>query len=54
MSLLFFSVGFWLWTLMLCGLRYVYFDFHHECRGMKYENISKLIETLKHDLDEMG
>ncbi|GAA6057686.1 hypothetical protein JCM3770_003842 [Rhodotorula araucariae] len=34
-------------------LRYVEFDFHKETRGFKYENISKLIENLKPDLEEM-
>lgn len=33
--------------------RYVEFDFHHECRGMRYENISKLITALESDLEEM-
>lgn len=30
------------------------FDFHKECRGMKYENIGKLIEVIKNDLEELG
>lgn len=32
--------------------RYVEFDFHAECRGMKYENISKLTDSLTQDLEE--
>lgn len=27
-------------------VHYTYFDFHHECRGMHYENIDKLLATL--------
>ncbi|BGP46172.1 hypothetical protein JCM10450v2_002012 [Rhodotorula kratochvilovae] len=34
-------------------LRYVEFDFHKETRGFKYENISKLLDDLKPDLEEM-
>jgi hypothetical protein len=34
--------------------RYVDFDFHHECKGMKYENIGKLIDQVKNDLDTFG
>jgi hypothetical protein len=25
-------------------IEYVWFDFHHECKGMKYQNLSKLIK----------
>lgn len=31
-------------------IKYVWFDFHHECRKMKYENLSKLIEQVKEKL----
>lgn len=31
-----------------------WFDFHDACRGMKFENVQKLIETLKHELDSFG
>eukprot|EP00918_Siedleckia_nematoides_P094808 GHVU01208171.1.p1 GENE.GHVU01208171.1~~GHVU01208171.1.p1 ORF type:complete len:611 (+),score=98.23 GHVU01208171.1:457-2289(+) len=27
-------------------LEYVWFDFHHECRNMKWENLSKLVERI--------
>ena len=37
--------------VLLC--RYVEFDFHHECKGMKYENIGKLISSLHDDLEDM-
>lgn len=33
-------------------LQYVWFDFHHECRGMKYENLTKLIDSIKPQLNE--
>jgi hypothetical protein len=31
-------------------IKYVWFDFHHECRNMKWENLSKLIEQVKDKL----
>lgn len=31
-----------------------WFDFHDACRGMKFENVQKLIETLKGQLDSFG
>ena len=31
-----------------------WFDFHAECRGMKFENVSLLIESLDKKLDEFG
>jgi hypothetical protein len=31
---------------------YVWFDFHAECKGMKYENLSKLIYRIKNQIDE--
>lgn len=32
------------------NLEYVWFDFHHECRNMKYENLSKLLDIIKDQL----
>ena len=32
-------------------LNYEWFDFHHECRKMKYENLHKLIDKLKNKID---
>lgn len=29
---------------------YVWFDFHHECRGMKYENLANLVEMVNSQL----
>ena len=31
-------------------IKYVWFDFHHECRKMKWENLSKLVEQVKDKL----
>lgn len=31
-----------------------WFDFHHICRGMKFENVSLLMESLGHKLDAFG
>ncbi|KAJ9307144.1 hypothetical protein DTO217A2_3382 [Paecilomyces variotii] len=35
-------------------LRLEWFDFHSECRGMKFENIKKLVDSLEETLDEYG
>lgn len=32
-------------------ITYVWFDFHHECRKMKYENLSKLVDKIKEKID---
>ncbi|KAL7909689.1 SacI homology domain-containing protein [Trichoderma velutinum] len=31
-----------------------WFDFHHACRGMKFENVSHLLSTLKEQLETLG
>ncbi|KAG0321147.1 hypothetical protein BGZ99_004090 [Dissophora globulifera] len=36
------------------SVRYVDFDFHEQCRGMKYENIDRLIESLETPILELG
>jgi hypothetical protein len=36
------------------NVRYQYFDFHNECKGMKYERISKLTDLLEDDLATKG
>jgi hypothetical protein len=33
---------------------YEYFDFHTECKGMRFDRISLLIDRLRPTLDEMG
>ncbi|KAF8559644.1 hypothetical protein OG21DRAFT_1594475 [Imleria badia] len=35
-------------------IRYCEYDFHHETRGMKYENISKLINDLERTFESQG
>ncbi|KAJ5578561.1 uncharacterized protein N7459_007525 [Penicillium hispanicum] len=35
-------------------LRLEWFDFHNECRGMKFENVSRLVDRVKETLDEFG
>lgn len=35
-------------------LNYVWFDFHCECKNMKYENLSKLIDICQQELDAYG
>jgi hypothetical protein len=32
-------------------LRYVHFDFHHECRKMQWHRLSKLMDAIKDELD---
>jgi hypothetical protein len=36
------------------GVRYVWFDFHHECRKMRFENVSNLIQNIKTDIEKFG
>ncbi len=31
-------------------IHYIWFDFHHECRKMKYENLAKLIDNVNDKL----
>lgn len=33
---------------------YLYFDFHTECKGMRFDRISLLLDQLKPGLDKMG
>ena len=35
-------------------IAFEWFDFHHACRGMKFENVSLLIDTLADRLDNFG
>lgn len=34
--------------------RYHEFDFHAECRGMRYENISRLVFQLERTFEQQG
>ncbi|KAF3481138.1 uncharacterized protein GIQ15_03897 [Arthroderma uncinatum] len=35
-------------------VQYQWFDFHAECRGMKFENVSRLVDRMAETLDEFG
>lgn len=35
-------------------LKYIPFDFHHHCRGMKFENLSFLLKDIVEDIDTYG
>ncbi|RIA88134.1 SacI homology domain-containing protein [Glomus cerebriforme] len=36
------------------NIEYIEFDFHKQCKGMKYENILKLVEMVKRNFNKMG
>lgn len=36
------------------SLKYIHFDFHHECKGMKFENINKLVQQVDSNLQQYG
>ncbi|GLB36461.1 putative sacI homology domain containing protein [Lyophyllum shimeji] len=40
--------------LNLPNVRYEYFDFHNECKHMRWDRISVLIDILKDDLEKAG
>lgn len=40
--------------LNLPNVRYQYFDFHHECRNMRWDRISVLIDKIRDELDNQG
>ncbi|GAA5922901.1 hypothetical protein JCM1841_003776 [Sporobolomyces salmonicolor] len=35
-------------------VHYTYFDFHHECRGLRFDRVSVLIDGLDEELKEQG
>jgi hypothetical protein len=35
-------------------VRYEYFDFHHECKNMRWDRLSLLIDILEKDLVRQG
>ncbi|KAI5290412.1 hypothetical protein KEM54_001610 [Ascosphaera aggregata] len=41
-------------TLAGNPLAFTWFDFHHECRGLKFENVSCLVKSLEFTLDDFG
>ncbi|OAP65016.1 hypothetical protein AYL99_00988 [Fonsecaea erecta] len=36
------------------GVQYEWFDFHAECRGMKFENVSRLVDKLEGTIQNYG
>lgn len=36
------------------NVRYTWFDFHDECKGMKYGNLSRLIEKIQESVEDFG
>lgn len=36
------------------AMKLVWFDFHAECKNMKYENLSKLLDQTSKELDNYG
>lgn len=36
------------------SINYVWFDYHHECKGMKVENCSKLMRDIDDQLEDFG
>lgn len=36
------------------GIALTWFDFHAECKNMKYENLSKLLDELKNEVENYG
>ncbi|KAK5192420.1 hypothetical protein LTR99_010452 [Exophiala xenobiotica] len=39
---------------LLDGVQFEWFDFHAECRGMKFENVSRLVDKLEPTLEGYG
>ncbi|MBW0504532.1 hypothetical protein O181_044247 [Austropuccinia psidii MF-1] len=35
-------------------IHYIYFDFHHECKGLRFDRVQGLIDRLKDDLIKQG
>ncbi|GAA6061613.1 hypothetical protein JCM10212_000955 [Sporobolomyces blumeae] len=35
-------------------VHYVYFDFHHECKGLRFDRVSGLIDGLHEELEKQG
>jgi hypothetical protein len=40
--------------LIARNARYTYFDFHKECKGLRFDRVSVLVDRLAKDLDAMG
>lgn len=35
-------------------VHYTYFDFHHECKGLRFDRVSVLIDSLNEELQTQG
>ena len=35
-------------------VHYTYFDFHHECKGLRFDRVSVLIDSLDEELHQQG
>lgn len=35
-------------------VHYTYFDFHHECKGLRFDRVSVLIDSLDEGLQQQG
>lgn len=35
-------------------IHYTYFDFHKECKGLRFDRVSVLIDSLDQDLQQQG
>jgi phosphatidylinositol 4-phosphatase len=38
----------------MSDIDYQYFDFHAECKHMRWDRISVLVDRLKEDLEKLG
>lgn len=36
------------------NVHYTYFDFHHECKGLRFDRVSLLLDRLEEDLYQQG
>eukprot|EP00922_Rhytidocystis_sp_ex-Travisia-forbesii_P062065 GHVS01091902.1.p1 GENE.GHVS01091902.1~~GHVS01091902.1.p1 ORF type:complete len:844 (-),score=175.40 GHVS01091902.1:280-2811(-) len=41
-------------SLKMSALKYIWFDFHHECRAMRWDRLSVLLNEVKSDLTAQG
>lgn len=35
-------------------VHYTYFDFHHECKGLRFDRVSLLVDRLEQGLEQQG
>ena len=36
------------------GFRLIWFDFHAECKNMKYENLARLLDMISNEIENYG